>query len=431
MFRFHSGHGSRLRPLLIGAVAVALPLASCGKAVPKRTTPPPPEVATSLATVGTVRPTESLPGLIAPYQNVAIQSTLTEPADAVNVREGDHVARGEVLAVLDTADLQATLAADLAQANSDAASATHTAYAGNLSITQSEQSVRGATAGVRQAQETLARDTVDLERYRQLLIHGYISAQQVAQQTALVSNDQQAVRSTQANLSSNISAQQANGPNLQAPGLQSSSVAQARATEQVALAQAQQVRTQIAKATIVSPIDGVVVNRNLNPGEYPGTRQLFTLQQTDPVYAVLRGSGAQVADIADGTTARISASDVSHTALRGRVVGVLNQINPGSTDFQVKVLLPNATGKLRPGMVVAGDVVLPAVRGVRIPETAFTSDSHDAVMIVDKHDTVRTKTVALMADDGRQAVVTGLGAGTRVVADGQTSVGDGQRVAVR
>jgi len=168
--------------------------------------------------------------------------------------------------VLDTADLQATLAADLAQANSDAASATHTAYAGNLSITQSEQSVRGATAGVRQAQETLARDTVDLARYRQLLGHGYISAQQVAQQTALVSNDQQAVRSTQANLSSNVSAQQANGPNLQAPGLQSSSVAQARATEQVALAQAQQVRTQIAKATIVSPIDGVVVNRNLNPG---------------------------------------------------------------------------------------------------------------------------------------------------------------------
>ncbi len=405
--------------------------AGCAKATPPRSTPPPPRVATAVARVGTLRPAESLPGLIAPYANVAIQSTLTEPADAVNVREGDHVSRGEVLVVLDTADLQAELAADLAQANSDAASATHVAYAGNLSIAQGQQSVRGATAAVRQAQETLARDTLDLRRYQALIAHGYISQQQVAQQTALVSNDQQAVRSAQATLSSNVSAQQANGTNLEAPGLQSSSVAQARATEQVALAQAQQVRTSIAKATIVSPIDGVVVNRNINVGEYPGTRQILTLQQTDPVYAVLRGSGSQIADIATGAPAQIAASDVSQRAFSGRVVGVLNQINPGSTDFQVKVLLQNPAGKLRPGMVVAGNVALPSVRGVRIPATAFTSDSHDAVMIVDAHDTIRTKTVTDRADDGSQAIVAGLPAGTRVVTDGQTSVGDGQRVAVR
>ena len=63
---------------------------------------------------------------------------------------------------------------------------------------------------------------------------------------------------------------QANGSSLSAPGLQQSSVAQAKAQEEVALAQAQQIRVSISKATIISPIDGVVVNRNLNPGEYPG-----------------------------------------------------------------------------------------------------------------------------------------------------------------
>ncbi len=52
---------------------------------------------------------------------------------------------------------------------------------------------------------------------------------------------------------------------------------------------------QIAKATITSPIDGVVVNRNINPGEYPGNREIFTLQQVDPIYAVLHASSEQVA----------------------------------------------------------------------------------------------------------------------------------------
>ena len=34
---------------------------------------------------------QSLAGVIAPYQNVAIASTLTEPTDVVNVQEGDVV----------------------------------------------------------------------------------------------------------------------------------------------------------------------------------------------------------------------------------------------------------------------------------------------------------------------------------------------------
>ena len=338
--------------------------------------------------------------------------------------------RGEVLAQFDTADLQAQLAADLATAQSDAANATHTSDQGALTIAQSRQSVTSAQAAVRQAQQTLAKDSLDLNRYRQLAANGYISDQQAAQQAALVRNDEQAVRSAQASLASASDAVNANG-SLQGSGLQASAVQQAQATQRVALAQAQQIRTQIAKATIVSPIDGVVVNRNINPGEYPGTRQIFTLQQVDPVYAVLRGSGTQVARIASNTRARIVASDVSATPFAGTVVGVLNQINPGSTDFQVKVLLPNSAQRLRPGMAIVGSVALPPVRGVTIPDTAFTDDVHGSVLVVDAQATVRTARVVQSADDGTSAVVTGLTAGTRVVSDGQSSVGDGQKVAVR
>jgi multidrug efflux pump subunit AcrA (membrane-fusion protein) len=404
-------------------------LAGCSHpAAPK--TAAPANVAVTLARQSTLHPAQSLPGLIAPYQSVAIQSDLSEPADAVNVAEGDRVSKGEVLARLDTADLVANLNADLATAHSDAASATHTVYQGGLTIVQSEQSVRSAQAALGQAQETLRKDQLDLTRYAQLVASGYISQQQYATQLALVNNDRQAVRSAQSSLASAQEQVSANGT-LGTSGLQSSSVEQARATEQVALATAEQVRTQIAKAAILSPIDGVVVNRNLNVGEYPGTRQIFTLQQTDPIYAIVRGSGAQIADIAPGASATIVASDLHRSTLHGTVVAVLNQINPGSTDFQVKVKLQNANGRLRAGMSVIGSVSLPPVRGIAVPATAFIDDNHDSVLVVGKDDTVSTAHVTETIGDGKNSIVTGLAAGTRVISDGQTSVGDGQKVAVR
>src|SRR6202042_107 len=149
---------------------------------------------------------------------------------------------------------------------------------------------------------------------------------------------------------------EANG-SISGNGLQAAAVKQSQAQEQVATAQAQQVRVSIGKASIVSPIDGVVVNRNINPGEYPGNRQIFTLQQINPVYAVLHASSEQVASIENGAVATVTAPDLSGMQrFAGHVTGVLNQINPGSTDFQVKVLLANPLQKLRPGMVVQGTI---------------------------------------------------------------------------
>lgn len=357
-------------------------------------------------------------GIVAPFQNVAIQSSLSEPADSVNVQEGDRVTQGEVLAQLDTADLQAELQSDLATAQSDAANTAHTVYSGNESIIQGGQ-------GVQSAQANLARDEGVAKRDAALLRQGYVSQQQYDQ-------DEATVRDDQASLKSAIATAQANGTNLNAPGLQQSSVAQAKAQEQVALAQAQQVRVSIDKATITSPISGVVVNRNLNPGEYPGSREIFTLQQVQPIYAVLRGSATQIAGVNAGATATITTDDAHGTFTeRGRVVGVLNEIQPGSTQFQVKVVLQNQDGRLRPGMAVNGTVELPASRGVRVPTTAFTDDNHDAVMVVQSDDSVKTVTVTEVATNGTTSIVSDLPAGTRVVNNGQLSIGDGEKVSYR
>jgi multidrug efflux pump subunit AcrA (membrane-fusion protein) len=82
-------------------------------------------------------------------------------------------------------------------------------------------------------------------------------------------------------------------------------------------------------------------------------------------------------------------------------------------------------------MPVVGNVDMPEAHGIAIPVTAFTDDQHDSVMVVGADDTVQTKKVTETIDDGKTSIVSGLTSGTRVIADGQTSVGDGQKVAVR
>jgi HlyD family secretion protein len=386
------------------AVTLVAALAACGhKAAQQEQIP---TVATTVATDGTIQPTSQMSGIIAPYQNVAIQSTLVEPADTVNVQEGDHVSKGEVLAQLDTADLEAEL-------QSDDANTEHTIYTGSQQITQGNQGVLGAQATLIRDKNTAYRDTT-------LLRQGYVSQQQVDVDDAAVRNDVAALQSA-------IATQKANGPSITAPGLQQSAIAQARAA-------ANQVRVQIAKAAIISPIDGVVVNRNLNPGEYPGSRQLFTLQQISPLFAILRGSSDQIVGVSVGSPVGIVAEGSAGNSVKitGTVVGILNQIQPGSTQFQVKVVIANPNEALRPGNAVLGNIDLPAVHGLRVPTTAFTDDNHTAVQIVQSDGTVKTVQVREIANDGTTSVVSGtLTEGNRVIDNGQLSIGDGQKVAVK
>jgi multidrug efflux pump subunit AcrA (membrane-fusion protein) len=173
--------------------------------------PAPPRVDTVIAAAGTIHPSELLAGVIAPLYSVAVQSALSEPSTRVAVKEGQYVRSGQLLAQLDTADLQAALNADLATAASDKATTTHTMFQGALSIDQGVDAVGNAKAALLQAQAKLREDRVDLARYVTLVAHGYIAQQQVDLQETTVRTDEQALISAQASLAAARSNMQDNG----------------------------------------------------------------------------------------------------------------------------------------------------------------------------------------------------------------------------
>ncbi len=400
---------------------------SHGSAAPAASPSPPISVHTISAQKGVIAPYETLPGLIAPHQNVGLSSSLAEPAVTVNVREGDAVHTGEIIAVLASDDLEASLESALQTAAEYRAKTSQTAYSGRLAIGQGDDAVRVARATLAQAEATLAQAQQLLGREQQVA-GSYLPVSTVDQQRTLVATDAEAVRSARASLTSAEQNVTVNGGPV--AGLQAANVAGARAAAGSAAAQATLLERDIARATIRSPIDGYVTNRNLNPGEYPSGRQIFTLQETAHVYAVLSASSNQVFRIHEGAAASITRSGGGRGSFAGTVSAVLGEATPGSTNFTVEVDVPNERRALVSGMPVTGRVALPHVAGVEIPQTAFLDETHSSVMIVD-NGKAKQLDVTEQATDGKHAIVGGLPAGTQVIADGTSGVASGQTVATR
>jgi RND family efflux transporter MFP subunit len=415
----------RLSRAGVAALVAAFVLPGCGSSAPAKRVVAEAKVPVIAAHLGSVTPTSTIGGLIVPFQNVQLQTTLVEPADAVYVTEGDHVTKGQLLAQLDTADLRAQLQSYEGTAQSDVANTQKTSLQAGLTIVQNKNSIDAAQAAVRQVQQTLSTDTLTLTRDQQLLKQGYIAQSTVDQQTTVVANDQQSVKSAQVNLQNTMMQVQANGS--VDTGLQGATVEAAKAAEQTAIGLANQTRVSIAKAAIVSPIDGVVVNRYLNPGEYPGSRQIFTLQETDKVYAVLNGSGSEIVGVTRGQPVKIQSADSALLGGTGTVSAVLDQVTPGSTNFVIKAVLPNTQGLFHSGMVITGLVSRPPTSGLRVPRTAFVDDSQSTVQtIVDG--VVKTIPVTMIAEDAQNAIVRGLHSGQTVIQNGQLGLVDGQPV---
>ena len=407
----------RSRPFLAAAaVVLAVALVACGGGRNRshRGNGQGAQQAIPVATAGpaTVKPSIQIAGIIAPYQNVSISSSLSEPTDRVNVVQGDRVTKGEVLAVLDTADLQANYEADERNATSADARAQQAKYQAQYNLGQGNNQVESALAAEKNAK-------LVYDQNQALFKSGYVSQSQLEQARASYVQNQQAYENAVLNA-------KVNGNQTQ--GLQAATVNSAVADAQSAHAQADQVAAQLARATIVSPVDGVVVNRNLNPGEYPGSRTIFTVQQLDPIYAELNASSAQVFTLARGALVQLAVAGVANATYQGRVSAVLGQVSPGSTNFTVECVASNPGGHLQSGMAVTGTIALPEISGIGIPTAAFLDDSHTTVMIVGADGDAKQQTVREVGSNGTTSIVTGLANGQKIVANGQLGVTEGEPI---
>ena len=225
---------------------------------------------------------------------------------------------------------------------------------------------------------------------------------------------------------------------LSALEFQSVRAQQASARAQVAQAQAMlaQARQQLSNTRVSAPFTGVVEERLVERGEQvaPGT-PVARVVSIDQVKVKAGVPERYAGDIEVGTPVRIVPQSYSIQPLRGTVSFVGRAINTQNRTFPIEVALESGQG-LKPEMIVKLEVRRQEIEdAISLPLSAIVRDERGASVLVAREDgsgyIAEHRPTELGAQSGGYVVIeSGLSAGDRVIATGQTTVAEGDRVRI-
>ena len=189
----------------------------------------------------------------------------------------------------------------------------------------------------------------------------------------------------------------------------------------------------LSYSEIKSPIDGVVTDRPVYPGETPapGT-PILTVMDTSSVIAKAHIPQQDAALLKPGDPATLSGP--SGVEASGKVSLVSPALDPNSTTVEVWVTAPNPDGALRPGTTVTARVTAQTVNdAVLVPGSALlkTPEGAQSVMVVGDDNKAHQVNVEVGIREGDQVQITkGLKGGERVVSSGAYGLPNDTKVKV-
>jgi RND family efflux transporter MFP subunit len=127
-------------------------------------------------------------------------------------------------------------------------------------------------------------------------------------------------------------------------------LAKAREVCIMARANLEMERSQLALRTIVSPIDGIVVDRYAMVGESVEGRSIMKLAQVDPLKVELIAPTEYFGLIQKGMVANIYPEQPANQVFKATVTIVDKLIDPASGSFTVRMTLPNPDDRLVGGV---------------------------------------------------------------------------------
>ena len=266
----------------------------------------------------------------------------------MSIREGERVTKGQVLAELDARERDAMVAQ--AQANVERARA---------SVKQVEESMRATMPTVAGAGADIVRAQAALDEAKQ----NYDRTKDLADKQATTQSDFDTaaarLRQAQASLDSLLASKSvASGRVLAAMA----SVAEAQAALRGSEAALVVAQVQLSETKILAPFDGLVVERDLEPGEWaaPGS-PVVTVEDRSRVWVRVDVEETRFANLKVGASAQIHAIALPGRSFAGHVLEVgaegefainrdVKRGRPDIRTFRVRVAFDAPTDELRPGM---------------------------------------------------------------------------------
>jgi HlyD family secretion protein len=340
-------------------------------------------------------------GDIQPITKVEVKSKASGIVQKLYVDINDRVSKGQQLAQLDQQEIQAQVDAQRAQLAS--AEANVTTYEANIE----QDKVNAAAPDLPMYKATLDRN-VEMNR------EGIVSHQTL----------DDANRDYLAALTRRNSAQAQ-------VGVDTAKLKQARAQVQQNQASLKQLEEQLGYTTIVAPMDGVILSRDVEMGDAVSSilvlgstaTLVMTEGDTSEVYVQGKVDEADIAHVYMGQPARIKVESFRDRLFNGKVTKIapMGVEKDNVTTFEVRVSINNPGGELKANMTANAEILLDEHKGVlTIPENAVLYDNQKnaSVQIPDKHQKEGFRKIPVtvgLSNGSVTEIISGLKEGDQVV----------------
>jgi RND family efflux transporter MFP subunit len=207
----------------------------------------------------------------------------------------------------------------------------------------------------------------------------------------------------------------------------------ARARVGVARAQLGEMQARVRRLDIVAPSAGLVLERNVEPGQVvgPGSGVLFRLARGGEMELLARLGEEDLAAVSIGISATVTpvGSDKSFT---GQVWQVSPVIDPQTRQGSARIALAYAP-ELRPGGFALAEIAAGSTVAPRLPESAVLSDNRGSfVYVIGKDNKVERRDIKTGGITGEGILVaSGLSGNERIVARAGAFLAPGETVRPR
>jgi len=268
------------------------------------------------------------------------------------VDEGELVAAGEIVARLDPADLLQEAASRKAEAQAARAQVME------LETGYRKEEIAQAEAALRRVEAEANRLRIDFGRQKNLFRKEVISARDFDASRAAYQSSQASVREAREQL------------NLLRSGPRKETIEQARARLRSAEALQALAETRLGYATLVSPVSGLVLSKNIEPGEQVAVgTPVITIGILDEVWLRAYISETDLGKVQVGQQATVTTDSFPGKKYPGIITFISPEaeFTPKSVQtekervklvYRIKITIPNQSQELKPGMPADAEIQL-------------------------------------------------------------------------
>lgn len=194
------------------------------------------------------------------------------------------------------------------------------------------------------------------------------------------------------------------------------------------------IESRLADRLVKAPFDGVLGLRNISVGALVEPADpITTLDDLGAMKLDFAVPSVFLPDLKPGLAVTAQAREYGDLAFRGTVSGIDSRIDPVTRSIQVRALIPNPDGRLKPGLLMQVELERNPREALAVPESALLQQGQDHFVVrVAQGDLAERVQVRIGARrTGEVEILEGLAAGDRVVTHGNDKARPGQALRVR